>query len=175
MQTQISDIQILELSKKTKSTATQIIKESRLIEILSEFGNPIIIGSYELDLMIDQDIDIIVKTKSLKESAINSLHKLINSEIAHKYEFGDFIKFPKSDRPNGYIVNLKLKKNGESWEIEIWFLKEIKTYQKQIEEYLSKLNRENRLTILKEKYQRKISGKDKHELSSFKIYSKILN
>lgn len=171
----LSDEQLIKISKQTRKNATNLIKKLNIMDILSEVGTPLIIGSYELDLMIDNDIDIVVQSNNTKESAVNALNKFISAEIVQKYEFGDFVKFPRNNRPQGYIVNLLIKDTHTKWEIEIWFFNDIKEYKKQIEKYRIDIKDNHRLEILKRKYLRSLEGKIKHEKSSFEIYNDVLN
>ena len=66
------------ISKDIKKEADVFMKKFKLIEFLSDFGEVHIRGSYELDLMVDGDIDIYVVNKALtKDLAIEVLNKLI--------------------------------------------------------------------------------------------------
>ncbi|MEI8008026.1 MAG: hypothetical protein WCI00_00845 [bacterium] len=125
--------------------------------------------------MVDEDIDIMVQTDYPRESAIKAMNTFIEKETVQKYEFGDFVKFPRIGRPQGYIVNLRIEYQNAKWEIEIWFLQDIAIYRKQLHTYKSKINQENTLKILSAKYERKISGQTKHDRSSSEIYEEILN
>jgi len=142
---------------------------------LSQVGKPEIIGSYALDLMFDEDIDIVVETDNPKKSAKETLNYFIDKETTQKYEFGDFVKFPRENRPQGYIVNLKTVYENAKWEVEIRFFKDTSEYKKQLKIYQDKIDENSREKILEAKYQRRLSGKSKYEKSSFEIYEEILN
>ncbi|BDU50416.1 hypothetical protein [Haliovirga abyssi] len=145
-----------------------------MIKILSKYGLPIVIGSYELDLMFDEDIDIVVETGSPRESSIKVLNEFIRTETFQKYEYGDFEKYTRLNRPNGFIVNLKIEYENKNWEIEIWFFKNISDYKIQLNKYKELINSEKKLKILQRKFLRKEKGKTKHEISSISIYNEIL-
>jgi hypothetical protein len=54
-----------------------LLKKSDLLKVLSKYGDVFIRGSYELDLMIDGDIDIyVVNDKADKNLAIKALNAL---------------------------------------------------------------------------------------------------
>lgn len=97
----LSDEQLIKISEQTRKSAMNLIKKLNIIDTLSEVGTPMIIGSYELDLMIDNDIDIVVQSNNPKVSAVNALNKFIDTEIVQKCEFGDFVKFQE-------IIDLKV-------------------------------------------------------------------
>lgn len=166
---------LLELSKKTKSDATTLLNQTNLVSILEGFGEVIIGGSFKYDLMWDADIDIMVICPDTRKSSIDALNKVIESKLAQKYEYGDFVTFKIDKRPESYILNLIIPFNDRKWEIEIWFFSEIPSTQKEIDDLITfKLNEENRLTILKMKEERESSGMSKHSLSSVEIYKKVL-
>lgn len=167
--------ELLEQSSKTKITASKLLVEKNIIKALSKVGEPLLIGSYELDLMLDKDIDIIVKTNTPKVSAIEAINSFIAAEVAQKYEFGDFVRYSRDNRPNGYIVNLLITEFEDiEWEIEIWFFREISYYLNQLKDYKDKINPQKRLEILKRKHLRNYSGKTKYEISSVDIYKEVL-
>ena len=125
--------------------------------------------------MVDEDIDIIVQTNHPRESAIQALNLFIEKETVQKYEFGDFVKFPRTGRPQGYIVNLRIIYQNSKWEIEIWFLQDIAMYREQLRNYKSQINKENRVKIINAKHKRKVLGQTKYDKSSSEIYKEILN
>ena len=166
---------ILQFSKKTKADAMALLDQTNLINILKNFGEVIIQGSFEYDLMWGADIDIVVICNNTRKSSIDALNKVIEAKLAQKYEYGDFVTFKREKRPESYILNLILPFNGRRWEIEIWFFKEIPTNQKEINDLMKvKLNEKNKLAILKMKEKRERAGLTKHSLSSVDIYKKVL-
>ena len=171
----MEDKDILEYSKRTKSDATSLLNQTKLVSILESFGEVIIGGSFKYDLMWGADIDIMVISPDTRKSSIEALNKVIESKLAQKYEYGDFVTFKRDKRPESYILNLIIPFNDRKWEIEIWFFSEIPSTQKEIDTLMnSKLNEEYRLTILKMKEERERVGITKHSLSSVEIYKKVL-
>ncbi len=161
---------LLQFSKKQKIKATKLIKETNILKILKQVGEPSIFGSYEYDLMYDPDIDINVKCKNPRESSLKALELFIKERNFQKYQYGDFIKFKREERPFGYIVCLQKKIKKTNWEIEIWFFsKEKKDYLKN-----KKITKNQKIKILNEKHKRTIGKNSKHDLSSHQIYKKIL-
>lgn len=165
---------LLEYSNKIKNQAAQIIDENKIFKILTFNGNPLMIGSYALDLMYDRDIDIVVESRNLKKDSINSLIKFIESEKFSKIEYGDFIKFPRKNRPNGYIINLHILHEEENCEIEIWFLNNIYNYEIELTDFKKKNNGNIKNEILLKKLERNNLGIDKHKKSSYEIYKEVL-
>jgi len=154
--------------------ASKLLDEKNILQTLSQVGTPLIIGSYALDLMVDPDIDVVVETDFPKQKAKEALDMFIEKETVQKYEFGDFIKFPRAGRPQWYIVNLRLEYEHTKWEIEIWFLEDISIYREQLHTYTTHINKKNKLKILYAKHQRNTLGQTKYEKSSINIYDEIL-
>ncbi len=171
----MKDKDILDFSKKTKTDAVALLNQTNLINILSKFGNVIIGGSFKYDIMWGADIDITVLCQNTRKSSLKALNKVIESKLAQKYEYGDFVTFKREKRPESYILNLILPFNDRKWEIEIWFFNKESNDQKEVDALMkAKLNEKNKLSILKMKEERERSGLSKHSLSSFDIYKKVL-
>lgn len=160
-------INILEFSKEIKNDADQILKETGIIEILNQFGEVRVGGSYAFDLMYKPDIDIDVIISDPRNSAISALNKIIEHKIVQKLEFGDFETYPRINRPQAYIIVLKVEKNGRKWEVEIWFKMEISKELAELNERLKNVTEDERLKILELK---KEGGKQ-----SVDIYREVLN
>lgn len=169
----MSDEEILFKSSEIRRDASEILEIYKVTEILKDFEFEII-GSYKLDLMYDRDIDIVVKSKDVEIDSYKSLKKFIKSKQFMKVQYGDFINFPRKNRPKGYIINLFLEYKDKLWEVEIWFLSNTNLSIDETDEINEKLNLENKLKILKEKEKREKFNISKRELSSYNIYQKIL-
>jgi len=165
---------LLKLSSKRRNQAEQILANGNIVKTLSKYGKSTIIGSYNLDVMYDSDIDIVVLTKNPLASSHAALNDFIRQRKFQKYEYGDFVKFKRVNRPRGFIVNLHTIISGLKWEIEIWFLKSI-TKEKKLNEFLKKeITKDNQLQILKLKHNRATKKLSKHDLSSIDIYRKVI-
>ncbi len=170
--------EIIEFSQRMKKDAEDFLKDNQIIKILEEnFGRVEVLGSVRFGLLYDSpDIDIKVSSRKTQEDSKKAFDIFAKKRLFRKMEYGDFIKFKKKNRPEGFILNLRTTFREQEWEAEIWFVdndiidKQVK-YCEKIEE---KLNQETVLKILKEKNKRLESGKDKHNLSSVEIYEKVL-
>jgi len=167
--------ELTEYSKNIKSIAQEILDKTNIVKILNKYGEVIIGGSYKYDLMWGPDIDINVICKDTRESSVATLSELIDLRLFQKYEYGDFVKFPRENRIKSYIMPLILPYNNQKWEIEVWFFDEYPTRQQEIDELIDKnLTEESKETILKLKQQRDESGDSKHAISSTDIYKQVL-
>jgi hypothetical protein len=141
-------------TKKIKKEADLLLKKSKLIECLSKFGDVSIRGSYELDLMLDGDIDIYVVSKKInKNYVLKILNKLIMDEKFNGYFFYDFYKKTRKCFPKGYYIGLKTVQNKRRWKVDIWFMEKMdKSSDSLIKSVKEKLDEKNRKQILKLKY-----------------------
>lgn len=167
---------VLSFSKKTKKEADELLSVGRVKEILSKYGEVQINGSYKYDLMYGPDIDIVVLTENSGEAAENALFDFVKARNFQKYQFGDFNKFPRENRPKSYIVVLIHEHEGRRWEIEIWFAKQKPQGDVDVEldNLLMNASEEQKETILRLKHQRETANKTKHQLDSPTIYRGVL-
>ena len=166
---------LLEYSKQIKSDAEQLLKTTNLVNILSKYGEVIIGGSYKYDLMWGPDIDIDVICKDTRSASVSALSELINLRLFQKYEYGDFVKFPREYRQKSYIMPLILPFNGQKWEIEVWFFNEYPENQKNMDELIeSEMTDAKKLIILDAKSHRQNDKSTKHDISSVDIYKQVL-
>lgn len=170
----MTDDELREHSKTIKAQADHILSSTKLIHTLEAFGNVFVNGSYPLDVMYGPDLDIIVATDDIRTASQNAIRTLIGQENFQRYEYGDFVKFPREERPRGYIVALKTTVENVEWEVEIWFLSSFDEERDSLLRIKEKLNKTMRKKILRAKHERDISGKTKHDLSSFEIYKQVL-
>ncbi|QQS38427.1 hypothetical protein IPM62_03525 [Candidatus Woesebacteria bacterium] len=167
---------VLSFSRETKKTAERILEETGIVEKLSSHGKVSIGGSYALDLMYGPDIDITVECKNPREASVECLNSFVKNSKFQKYEYGDFVKHPRVNRPAGYIVNLRNVFEDKMWEVEIWFLDSVEKVDREyINEIKKKLTPDACESILLIKHQREEKQISKHELSSVKIYDAVIN
>ncbi|HCQ31219.1 TPA: hypothetical protein DIU27_02465 [Candidatus Collierbacteria bacterium] len=169
------DAEMLKYSENQKQIANNILADSGLIPLLSKYGKCSVIGGLNLNVMFGPDIDIVVETKNPRDASVRAIMELIEKRDFQKYQYGDFVKYPKKNRLKGFIVVLISEVDGVKWETEIWFVE--KYPQDKIDRDLrfkESLTPENRLTILRLKQAREMQGDDKNRVSSTDIYRAVL-
>ncbi len=164
----------LDLSKEIRRSADELLKQTSLIHLLSAYGSVETTGSYEYNLMIDPDIDLIVRTESVRQSAIEACRKLLEKPEFSRVEFGDFIHFPRLNRPAGCIVVLQVPVREILWEIEIWFVHPSHNANLKLKKELSHISMQQKENILHIKQERASKGISKHQLSSTEIYEGVI-
>jgi hypothetical protein len=167
-------VDVIKFSQKTKQEAEALLKHGNVLKILSKYGKVVLAGSYRYDLMWGPDVDLVVLSDNPEEASRNTLKDFIEQKNFQKYQLGDFIRFPRKDRPQGMIVVLIHEFKGRKWEIEIWFRKSLSEEDEDLNKLLSNTSAEQRKTILELKYQREMAGLSKHQLDSATIYKGVL-
>lgn len=167
---------VLSFSKKTKQEADELLLVGKVKDVLSKYGEVEINGSYKYDLMYGPDIDVVVLTDNPGEAAEKALFEFVKERNFQKYQFGDFNKFPRENRPRSYIVVLIHEYKGRRWEIEIWFAsqKPRGDVDEELDRLLMNVTPEQKETILRLKHEREIHNKTKHDIDSPTVYRGVL-
>ncbi len=142
-----------EKSNTIKQNADRVLENLNLRSLLEHYGEVIFTGSYALDTMIWNDIDLQLKIEDpLKEKQILSeiLSKLINSFSIKKVNYIDFYINGRPEMPKGRYLGLvywdTLKK--EEWKIDLWILAQ-EDFEKN-REFMQKMTT-NLVGVLKER------------------------
>ncbi|MEI6237605.1 MAG: hypothetical protein WCP03_03335 [Candidatus Saccharibacteria bacterium] len=106
---------------------------------------------------------------------MSALKELLDLRLFQKYEYGDFVQFPRDGRPKAYIMPLILPFDGQKWEVEVWFFTEYPSNQLETDNLIANsLTDDSKEIILSMKKQREELGDTKHKISSTEIYKRIL-
>src|SRR3989344_2525844 len=116
---------LLEESKRIKEQADRILKESGILDILKDYGEIIIGGSYALDLMLRPDLDLFVITqehdwnKVLKISA-----DIMRSKYFRELAFVNWIDFKDKniDTLKGYYFQPWVALEDQLWKMDLWLI-----------------------------------------------------
>ena len=164
-------------SRERKIEADKLLYDFKLLGKLNEYGKAYIIGSYQMDMMAWNDLDIYVDNEHM------SLEKV--------YQLSDFIMKTfhpvwyeaKQDIIDGkrcYFQGFETEILGEIWNVDIWFFDndKIKSAQKYCDDIYNKTkNDENiRRTIVDIKQDLISSGLYSFEMyRSVDVYDAVLN
>lgn len=164
---------LLKKSSNWKKEADKILSGSELENILKKFGKVEFSGAYAADLMMSGDIDIYVINKSFtKKKVLEIFNQIVNFCLFQGYLFYDWKSHKHPDFPSAYYIGLKTRVKNTKWKIDIWFLTREDLQKIKYHDLENvKLNREQKLTILKFKQFR---NKHLSKLSSFSIYEAVL-
>ena len=174
------------------SEANQILYDYRLLQILKRYGNPIVCGSYALNLMTWRDLDIYLETNEMTEKKFFNLGGEIALSLKpYRMHYRNEFIGKTLNLPTGiYWAIYSTLKFPEVWKIDIWAMdsNQIKRYQKEFDNLKSKIDKDKRLIILRIKnrfckhpeHRRKFVSADiyyaviEEGISSIKEFSKWL-
>jgi len=166
--------QLLKKSKKFKREADGLLEESKLLDILSKYGEVKLTGSYVYNLMMSGDIDIEVYGDFTREKAQGILNDLISRTSFTGYMFFDWVKYEQPKWPKGYYIGFKQIMPGHQnqWKIDIWFMKENRNNSDKYFDKLSNIDDETKEIILKLKEHIKSTN---WQADSMQIYDAVLD
>lgn len=165
---------ILEISAKVKKEADRLLKEYKIVDILTKFGEVKFTGSYELDLMLKKDIDISLINDSLSVSDFTRLGKeLIDRLNTPSVYYRNTRITPMEKRPeNSLYWGVQ---TGE-WFLDIWAMEN--SVYKRAEIYISRikslLTYEKKINILELKNILLKEGRYGKGISSRELYDAVL-
>jgi hypothetical protein len=96
--------------------AQGILQELSLLELLRRYGDPRLVGSVPLDLIVKLDIDIhvLVNRHDLLNIVDSIYHQLLEDELIHEVRITDY-------RPEGVKIGIdRYPAPSGDWSIDIW-------------------------------------------------------
>lgn len=164
-------------SEAYKKSANTLIAESGILDILKKYGEPVFVGSYAANLMMDGDIDIHVLRGQpfSKEDTLTVLTDLFRHTQFNSYYIGDWNGGAiHPEFPDGYYIGLKRRFAGEKWKIDIWLVsksEQDKFDRKNFDIAKTTITPAQREEILRLKKDRK---ENNLKISGQEIYKKVL-
>ena len=165
----------LKQSRLIKKEANNLIEKFNLAYIISQYGHLHYTGSYELDLMYKKDIDISIVNNNISVEEFSQLGKVLIDKLNTPSVYYRNTRItPVEKRPeNALYWGVK---TGEWW-IDIWAMNEsvYKRAESYIAEIKSKLNPQNRITILQLKNELLSLNTYGNKFGSRELYDAVLN
>jgi hypothetical protein len=167
-----------ELSNTLRSEADKLLAHTDIVNLLAQFGDVNLGGSYKYGLLIDRDLDFGVTLHSFDLSLRQKIANLISSQPwVYGLNMSDRISFkPLSnlEAPRGLYLGLTVPFPTERWNIDIWFTLADFKPDTSIEDRLMALNENEKNEILLLKYKSVTDGTKIKGMTSFEIYKKVL-
>lgn len=172
---------IEEIAREIRKNGANLLKEKKIDEKLRSLGELYFTGSYALDLMTWNDIDmqIILKNGSDPKEVLASFF----AELTRDSDFieGQMIHFKgdyKPKMPRGVYLGFKLnaREFGGLWKLDLWSL-EKSDFEKNralIEKLKQRLSDETRLLILQMKHELMKNEGRVPQMGSHFLYQAIL-
>lgn len=167
---------LLKKQKDLQNEANMILREIDLLNILSIYGKPEIIGSLATGLMTWKDIDIEVIGGINEEKYWEVVRKLFHTPQYKKLFVANFTNSVNPNTPKGLYISIEgYGKTEERWKIDVWFLPPRKPDGENYNEWIkNKITDENRLIILSIKNKVAINPKYGKEIFSIDIYKAVI-
>ena len=161
-----------------KEQADYILYQCGLLEELRKYGCPHIIGSYRMDMMAWNDLDIDIENENMSLDKLYRLSKFIIDKF-HPiwYEAKEEIN---SENKTVWFQGFEAFIENELWNVDLWFFD--KDTIKLAEEYCDKIvtqvkespeSKEQIIRLKKELLARKLYSFDQY--TSIDVYNAVLN
>lgn len=144
-----------------KKNAERILYEFGLLEKLQEFGIPHIIGSYRMDMMAWNDLDIDIENDTM---SLDKLHRL-SAFIIDKFHpvWYEAKEELTDDGKRVWFHGFETEVTGELWNVDLWFFNQETIWR--AEHYCDAIAAKANTS------QKKIIISIKNELIARKLYS----
>jgi len=163
-------------ARKLKDKAKLILDELDIIRILKKVGRVEIVGSYALDLMSWEDIDITVTGELDYKKYLEVANYMFQKEKVYSLNLQDFRKSIYPNRPQGIYLGVKYLEDPDIfWKIDIWFFNKGERSAKDIVEFVKEnITKEKREIILNIKNKIREKTESGKEISGKEVYEAVL-
>lgn len=143
-------------SQLLEITATELVEEIGLLDILKKYGEPRFIGSYRYGVMTSEDVDVHVLNKDITKSmALNLLNEIADINIITSIKITDFVTWRKFLAKNpenlpqlGYFVGARFAYQNTLWRVDISLIKEEQEETYEYEKFFDKANKKTKERVI---------------------------
>lgn len=119
------DDELLRRQDALQAEGWDILERLQVLPLVGHVGDPVIVGSFALGLMVWRDIDIEIYCRDLSPDVIfEALRPLASVPGIHKLNFRDW-SGPRADPevPDGYYWGVGYTyPSGAEWKLDLWFV-----------------------------------------------------
>lgn len=161
-----------ELQKEGK----EVLEKLGILKVLSKFGKPKTVGSFESGLMTWRDIDIEIEKEIEDKEYWETVNELFYDDTGLKYlTLIDFRNSKNPNTPKGLYIGIKYWLESREWKIDVWFISPRKQRVENYNDWIKdKLNDQNRKIILGIKSQVQDNPKYRKSIFSVDIYKAVI-
>jgi hypothetical protein len=169
---------LLKRSDEVKKEADKILSESKLLEILSQYGDVRVTGSYPLNTMLRPDLDVYAVTeKNDSEKMFQVMEKIIRGNYFEEVVLVNHEDFHKGDGWKGFYIQPKVTLGDRRWKLDVWLMEE-RDFRPYTQEFLELIKDEpdsqKRLAILELKEKMSEGSKYVEGVDGKLIYEAVL-
>lgn len=165
-------------SKKLKAEADRLLAETKLVELLNQFGDVSLGGSYAYNLLVDRDLDFGVIVSSVTPQSRAKIMSLFASQPwAYSVKITDRVNFkPRSHMgaPLGLYLGLTIPFPEERWNVDVWFMVASEPIEDKLADLVEQATPEQKAIILTIKYELMKNGEKEKGLTSASIYKAVI-
>ena len=167
---------LLKQQEELQKEGKKVLDQLGIIKILSKYGNPQIVGSFETGLMVWRDIDIELVKEIDDKDYWKAVDELFYDNSKLKYL--TLINFKNSKNPmtpKGFYIGIKCWLENKEWKIDVWFIPpRLKGSENMNEWVKNRLTDENKKIILQIRNQIHKSQKYRKEIFSTDVYRAVI-
>jgi hypothetical protein len=164
------------MDNNIKENGNKILYGYGLLKELNKYGKSHIIGSYKMDLMVWNDLDIDIENENICMKSIYSIMEFIFNTYLPIWFEG---KQTKLNNKKCYFIGFETNILGKIWNIDLWFINrlEIERCERYCNEISEKINRNKKLQnyIIKIKKELMQNGLYSVSYNSVDVYDAVLN
>lgn len=158
-----------------KQAADSKLSETKLLEVLSNYGEAYITGSYALDLMVRKEVDVnVVLDKPTNEKIIEILNDVMSSLSPVSLDYRNRTLPETKIRIDGHWIFVKCL---DGWKFDIWVIGR-EEHEKQMEIFRkleNNLTEENRKIIMNIKQQAQQDDEISKNYTGQSVYDAVLD
>jgi len=167
-----------DLSNSIKKEAQELLKSTRLENLLEAFGKVELGGSYAYDLMVDRDLDFGVAVSAITPEIRTKIVSTFTAQSwAYSVNMTDRVNFEPLfhlGAPRGLYIGLTIPFPKERWNIDIWFIVANDLPPDEMSQLIAKATEEQKATMLEIKYELMKSGRKEKGVTSADVYKAVV-
>jgi hypothetical protein len=163
-------------NNEIKKNADKLLYDYGLINLLEKYGKPHIIGSYKMDLMVWNDLDLDIENKKVSMKNIFEIAKFVMDKYSPIWFEG---KETIVDNKKCYFFGFETNILEEIWNIDLWFIDKLdieksKDYCDKISDKINQ-NKELQDYIIEIKKALIQKGMYSSNYNSMDVYDAVIN
>jgi hypothetical protein len=159
--------------------ADDLMEDLQLLDLARLAGQPKVVGSYDLGLMVWPDLDIEIHTTGVPDlrPALEIVNHLMLDAGVTKVSIADTRQETNPEAPRGIYLGPDIVRGELAWQVDIWLINhaEAAARHHQMDGFRGKLNDATRRRILQIKQVAAASDKYHRGVSSVDIYVAVLD
>ena len=170
---------LLKSDSALHTEASELLFGKGLLQVLGDYGEPLVVGSYSLRTMVWRDLDLYLRGDDISETAFFELGGRIASTLRPtRMSFRDTRAVPVEGLPPGLYWGVYLDhRSEEAWKIDIWALDSQQCDRLvQLQDGLhERITQAARLTILRIKSEVRRDPEYRHSFTALDVYRAVLD